>query len=88
VLPVDLLDSLHGVRRQVPVDGDPGDGAPRQVADHVVDGLELLLQVVRVPASCLGRLFFVYGLAADTAGMDMTGIRYCRCQGRVLNCTD
>lgn len=56
VLPVDLLDSLYGVRGEGRVDGDPGDGAATQVTDHVIDGLELLLQVVGVPAPSLGSL--------------------------------
>lgn len=56
VLPVDLLDPLYGVRGEGRVDGDPGDGAATQVTDHVIDGLELLLQVVGVPAPCLGGL--------------------------------
>lgn len=56
VLPVDLLDPLYGVRGEGRVDGDPGDGAATQVTDHVIDGLELLLQVVGVPAPSLGSL--------------------------------
>lgn len=56
VLPIDLLDPLYGVRGEGRVDGDPGDGAATQVTDHVIDGLELLLQVVGVPAPGLGGL--------------------------------
>lgn len=56
VLPVDLLDPLYGVRGEGRVDGDPGDGAATQITDHVIDGLELLLQVVGVPAPSLGSL--------------------------------
>lgn len=56
VLPVDLLDPLYGVRGEGRVDGDPGDGTATQVTDHVIDGLELLLQVVGVPAPSLGSL--------------------------------
>lgn len=50
VLPVDLLDPLYGVRGEGRVDGDPRDWTATQITDHVIDGLELLLQVVGVPA--------------------------------------
>lgn len=56
VLPVDLLDPLYGVRGEGRVDGDPGDWTATQITDHVIDGLELLLQVVGVPAPSLGGL--------------------------------
>ena len=56
MLPVDLFDPLNGVGGEGGVNGDAWDGASTQVTDHVVDGLELLLQIVGVPASCLGRL--------------------------------
>lgn len=56
MLPVDLLDPLYGVRGEGWVDGDSRDGTAAQVTDHVVDGLELLLQVVGVPAPGLGSL--------------------------------
>lgn len=53
VLPVDLLDPLYGVRGEGRVDGDPRDWTATQITDHVIDGLELFLQVVGVPAPCL-----------------------------------
>lgn len=56
VLPVDLLDPLYGVRGEGRVDGDPRDWTATQITDHVIDGLELLLQVVGVPAPSLGSL--------------------------------
>lgn len=62
VLPVDLLDPLYGVRGEGRVDGDPRDWTATQITDHVIDGLELLLQVVGVPAPCLGGL---WGVVSD-----------------------
>lgn len=56
MLPVDLFDPLNGVGGEGGVNGDAWDGASTQVTDHVVDGLELLLQIVGIPASRLGRL--------------------------------
>lgn len=56
VLPVDLLDPLYGVRGEGRVDGDPRDWTATQITDHVIDGLELFLQVVGVPAPSLGGL--------------------------------
>lgn len=56
MLPVDLFDPLYGVRGEGWVDGDSGDGTAAQVTDHVIDGLELLLQIVGVPAPRLGSL--------------------------------
>lgn len=56
VLPVNLLDPLYGVRGEGRVDGDPRDWTATQITDHVIDGLELLLQVVGVPAPSLGSL--------------------------------
>ena len=55
MLPVHLLDPLDGVFGQRVVDGDAGDLAAAQVVDHVVDGLELFLQVVRLERLALRR---------------------------------
>lgn len=72
MLPVHLLDPLHGVGGQGGVEWDAGHGAAAQVADHVVDGLELLLQVAGVPAAGLGRLRLVIAdLSTDPAEKDV-----------------
>ena len=56
VLPVDLLGPLGGVSGQRVVDGDARHLLPREVADHVIHRLELLLEVVCLPRTSLGIL--------------------------------
>ena len=67
MLPVDLLGTLDGVGGQRVVDGDTGHIFTRQMVDHVVHRLELLLQVVSLPRASLGILgFLLCRLLADT----------------------
>ena len=73
MLPVDLFDPLYGVGWQGRVDGNSRHSTSHQVADHVIDRLEFLLQIIGVPAAGLGcfRGIICDGLSAYTTEIDI-----------------
>ena len=64
MLPVDLFNPVYRIIRKRVVDGYAGDVSPTQMVDHVVNRLELFLQVVgfahiALRISCFGLSWFL-----------------------------
>ena len=67
MLPEDLLHSLYRICGQVSIEWYTRYEPATEVTDHVIDSLELFLQVIGVPATSLRRLILVYWFTGNTS---------------------